>query len=552
MLFIVLFSERKIASYLSAMGQKFLSAYRSWGTYIAFSTILLTVYLVAPNYTSFGYLFFLLIWLIGRQILGKTRWQLWFPLKLYAVAVLVLIYSMSVFLSFQTWLSRMVDLDFTFGYNKEASVLRNIWESLAVLVVMQLYSYERSHNKYCPAEDCYEQEIVAPSFTKRLLIWHSEKILSLALFYASLSPVSVFGCVYLLGLVISSMLPKTSRVPSTLFLVYSALLAIAEYLFQMWGDQAEMFPGQRCSYLSLLLGLQLYKPGFSGIESGLRSKILVIIACILRYNVFRWLEMMPCDNGSRGKWDEPCTLFALLDGYLPNEEATSPGFSSLNSAMFTPERCSFEGVNTNTYLYNYFWESSKESRKWNRKMIISLRKQRLDMQKTTLKIYIKFCIENMFNLFGLEINMIVLLLASFTVLNAISLLYIASLAACILLHRHIIKKLWHVFVFLSASIIILEYLALWLNLISPAMGEARVPCHDCWRASDVYFNYCKKCWLGIISLKKCFLCRLTGKFYYCFQFYYRFQWWLLFSVVYSVVILNVYRFQLLLFHSSFS
>ncbi|EXC31832.1 hypothetical protein L484_020660 [Morus notabilis] len=477
--------ERKIASYLSAMGQKFLSAYRSWGTYIALSTILLTVYLVAPNYTSFGYLFFLLIWLIGRQILGKTRWQLWFPLKLYAVAVLVLIYSMSVFISFQTWLSRMVDLDFTFGYNKEASVLRNIWESLAVLVVMQLYSYERSHNKYCPAEDCYEQEIVAPSFIKRLLIWHSEKILSLALFYASLSPVSVFGCVYLLGLVISSMLPKTSRVPSTLFLVYSALLAIAEYLFQMWGDQAEMFPGQRRSYLSLLLGLQLYKPGFSGIESGLRSKILVIIACILRYNVFHWLEMMPCDNGSRGKWDEPCTLFALLDGYLPNEEATSPGFSSLNSAMFTPERGSFEGVNTNTYLYSYFWESSKESQKWNRKMIISLRKQRLDMQKTTLKIYIKFWIENMFNLFGLEINMIVLLLASFTVLNAISLL-------------HIIKKLWHVFVFLSASIIILEYLALWLNLISPAMGEAQVPCNDCWRASDVYFKYCKKCWLGTI------------------------------------------------------
>ncbi|EXC05244.1 hypothetical protein L484_002665 [Morus notabilis] len=43
-----------------------------------------------------------------------------------------------------------------------------------------------------------------------------------------------------------------------------------------------------------------------------------------------------------------------------------------------------------------------------------------------------------------------------------------------------------------------KYLALWLNLISPAMGEAQVPCNDCWRASDVYFKYCKKCWLGTI------------------------------------------------------
>lgn len=510
--FATLFSERKIASYLSTMGQKFLSAYRSWGTYISLSTILLTLYLIIPNYTSFGYLFLLLLWLIGRQILGKTSWQLWFPLKVYAVIVLVLIYSMSVFTSFQTWLSRMVDLDSAFGYDKEASTIKNIWVSLAILVVMQLYSYERSHNKYFTADDFVAPDVKALSFIKRLLIWHSEKILSVALFYASLSPVSTFGFGYLLGLVISSMLPKTSRIPSILFLLYSGFLAMAEYLFQMWGDQAEMFPGQKHSYLSLFMGLQLYKPGFFGIESGLRSKVLVIAACILRYNVFHWLEIMPRDSGNRGKWDEPCTLFALIGATNETEtKPTSHTWSSLNSVLFQgpsvvyPEKGSYDGINSSTYLYNYFWESSKESRKWNRRRILSLRKERLDMQKTSLKIYVKFWIENMFNLFGLEINMIVLLLASFTVLNAISLLYIASLAACILLHRHIIKKLWPVFVFLCAFIITIEYLALWLNLAAgkqPVMSEeVQVPCHDCWRTSDIYFNFCKKCWLGI-SLKK--------------------------------------------------
>ncbi|PON85510.1 Piezo family [Trema orientale] len=502
--------ERRIASYLSAMGQKFLSAYRSWGTYIALSTILLTVYLVIPNYTSFGHLFFVLLWLIGRQILGTTRWQLWFPLKVYAVIILVFIYSISVFISFQTWLSSMVDLDSAFGYNKEASILKNIWESLAILVVMQLYSYERSHNNNFTAYDCDAQETKPLSFIKRILIWHSEKILSLSLFYASLSPVSTFGVVYLLGLVISSMLPKTSRIPSTLFLLYSGLISMAEYLFQMWGDQAEMFPGQKHSHLSMFLGLQLYRPGFFGIESGLRSKVLVIAACVLRYNVFHWLETMPCDDGNRGKWDEPCTLFALTEGAPSETESkpTSGTWSSLNSALFqqpsvvSTEKGPSDGINTSTSLYNYFWESSKESRKWNRRRILSLRKERLDMQKTSLKIYMKFWIENMFNLFGLEINMIVLLLASFTVLNAISLLYIASLAACVLLNRHIIKKLWPVFVFLSASIVTIEYLALWLNLVvgkQPVMSEeARVPCHDCWRTSEVYFDFCRKCWLGSI------------------------------------------------------
>ncbi|KAL5566153.1 hypothetical protein UlMin_029317 [Ulmus minor] len=514
--------ERKIALYLSTMGQKFFTAYRSWGTYIAFLTILLTVYLVVPNYTSFGYIFFLLFWLIGRQILGKTRRHLWFPLKFYAVSVLVFIYSMNVFVSFQTWLSKMVDLGSAFGYDQEASILKNIWESLAVLVVMQLYNYERSQSNNFTGNDCDAPDMTVLSFIKRLLIWHSEKILFLALFYASLSPISIFGLLYLLGLVMSSMLPKTSRIPSIIFLVYSGLLAMIEYLFQMWGDQAEMFPGQKHYNVSLFLGLQLYKPGFFGLESGLRCKFLVIVACILRYNVFHWLEIMPLDNRNRGKWDEPCSLFPLAEG-APNEtksrpprvasslsekeDARSHSWPSLKSALIrgpsveSSEKEFSDGSNSNAYLYSYFWESSKESRKWNRKRILSLRKERLDMQKTTLKISVKFWIENMFNLFGLEINMIALLLASFSVLNAISLLYIALLAACVLLHRHIIQKLWPVFVFLFASIFTLEYLALWLNLASwkqHDMSATQLRCHDCWRTSDAYFNYCTKCWLGTI------------------------------------------------------
>ena len=527
-------SERRITSYLTAVGQKFLSTYQLCGAYIVFLTILLNLYLLTPNYTSFGYMFFLLLWMIGSQLVGKTKRRLWFPLKVYAAIVFVLIYSMSVFLSLQTWLSKVVDINSAFGYSPEASTLNNIWGPLAVLVVMQLHSYERRQSNNFKLGDSDAPEIGAFAFVKRVLIWHSEKILLLALFYASLSPISAFGFLYLLGLVICSTLPKSSRIPSKLFLVYSGLLMMVEYLFQMWGDEAEMFPGQKHSYLSLLLGLQLYKPGFYGLEAGLRGKVLVIVACIFQYNIFCWLDKMPCHNGNRGKWDEPCALFGAAEevSYTTiacttkskpsrdadpllekKEEETRHLRSSLNSGLsqgpgLVSENGGSEGSNTRKYLYRYFWESSKDRHKWNRKRILFLRKERLDMQKNTFKISMKFWMENMFNLFGLEINMIALLLASFAVLNAFSLLYIASLAACILLHRHVVRKLWPVFVFLFASVVTLEYLSIWMNLASwkqHAPSEAQVTCNECWRISDVYFNYCKKCWLGT-SLKKWVKC----------------------------------------------
>lgn len=518
------YSERRTISYLKVIRQKFLSVYRSCGKYIAFLTILLSVYLCTPNYASFGYLFFLLLWISGRQLAGKTRKHLWYPMKVYAAVVFVSIYSIGVFSSSEMWFPGIIGLQSAFGYNPAASMLQNIWESLAVLIVMQLYSYERRQNKSSGSIDYDTPETIPFPFTRRLLVRHTEKILSLALFYASLSPISAFGFLYLLGLINCSRLPKSSQIPAKVFLVYSGLLVMVEYLFQMWGGEAEMFPGQEHSQLSLLMGLQLYKPGFKGIESGLRGKVVVIVACILQYNVFRWLEKMQHANGNGGKWNEP-PLFNPVE--VPNETTactsqdkqvenpTSPtikrgarshSWPTINSALSQgPDSAQRDSVKKLRLFH--FWESSKDSLKWNRKRLLFLRKERLEMQKTVLKVSMKFWIENMFNLFGLEINMIALLLASFAVLNAISLLYIASLAACALLHRLLIKKLWPVFVFLFASVITVEYLAIWMHLAFVNQQiDGQVPCRDCWRVSDIYFSYCKKCWLGISPLMHVLLC----------------------------------------------
>ncbi|XP_057439423.1 piezo-type mechanosensitive ion channel homolog isoform X2 [Lotus japonicus] len=530
---------RRTISYLEITRQNFLSVYRSCGKYIAFLTILLCVYLCTPNYASFGYLFFLLLWISGRQLSGKTRKHLWNPMKIYAVFVFVSIYSIGVVSSSDMWFPMIIDLQTAFGYNPAASMFQNIWESLAILVVMQLYSYERRQSKSSGSSDFDLPEVGPFPFTRRLLVRHTEKILFLALFYASLSPISAFGFLYLLGLINCSRLPKSSQIPAKVFLVYSGLLIMVEYLFQMLGDQAEMFPGQKYSQLSLIMGLQLYKPGFKGLESGFRGKVVVIVACILQYNVFRWLEKMQYVDPNGGKWNEPCPLFNMVD--IPNETtactpqnkqaetstsatikrlARSRSCPTVNSALSQGTDSGIEGDSTKKLRQLHFWESSKDSLKWNRKRLLFLRKERLEMQKTALKVSLKFWIENMFTLFGLEINMIALLLASFAVLNAISLLYIASLAACVLLHRLLIKKLWPIFVFLFASVVTVEYLAIWMRLTFMNLEiEEHVPCRDCWRVSDIYFSYCRKCWLGIIVDDPRMLIGYYGVFMFsCFKF----------------------------------
>nr|KYP71537.1 Protein FAM38B [Cajanus cajan] len=439
--------ERRIASYLSTIGQKFLSIYRSFGTYIAFLTILLTVYMVRPNY-----------------------------------------------ISFEMWLSKLIDLYFYLGYDSKASSFDNVWESLAVLIVMQLYSYERRQSKQNRQDHLDQLEPGALGFIRRFFIWHSQKILFIALFYASLNPISAFGFLYLIGLAFCSILPKNSSIPSKSSLVYTGFLVAAEYLFQMW-------------------------------ESGLRGKVLVIVACTLQYNVFRWLERMPNTVLSNGEWEEPCPLFvptedAFINVDMCNEES-KPSYNSdppsaikevvsskslqivTSGPSQAPDTPSFKTRGSDSsskkYSFGFIWGSSKESHKWNKKRIVALRKERFETQKTVLKIYLKFWMENLFNLFGLEINMISLLLVSFALLNALSMLYIALLAACILLNRQIIRKVWSIFVFLFASILILEYLAIWKDMLplnSHASSEIR--CHDCWKTSTLHFHYCKKCWLGII------------------------------------------------------
>ncbi|KAK6940875.1 Piezo non-specific cation channel, R-Ras-binding domain, partial [Dillenia turbinata] len=511
-----LIHERRIASYLGAIGQECLSIYRSCGTYVAFLTILVTVYLVTPNYVSFGYLFLLLLWISGRQLVEKTKKRLWFPLKAYAVLVFVFIYSLSICPTFQMWLSDMIDLHRYLGFESEASLFKNVWISLAVLIVMQLYSYERRESRLNRLEDSG-----VPGFFRRFLIWHSQKILLVMIFYASLSPVCASGLVYLLGLVICSTLPKASRIPSKCFLVYTGLMVLTEYLFQMFGELAEMFPGQKNSDLSLFLGFEVFQPGFWGLESGLRGKILVIAACTLQYNVFRWLEKMPRTILNSKKWEEPCPLFLSAEDAW-SVVSVSNGETKLDldsitesekqngltcniwpylSHPITSEAEASQNGHTGKDSFAYIWGSSEGTHKWNKRHIITLKKERFEAQKTALKVYLMFWIENMFNLFGLEINMIALLLASFALLNVVSLLYIALLAACILLDRRTLRKLWPMFVFLFASILILEYFALWRNTVllnQDQPSETAVHCHECWRSSNLYLNFCKNCWLGLV------------------------------------------------------
>ncbi|XP_020597210.1 piezo-type mechanosensitive ion channel homolog isoform X2 [Phalaenopsis equestris] len=518
--------EKLIASYLSKVGQKCLSTYRSYGTYVVFLTVLLTLYLVRPNYISFGYLFFLLLWIIGRQLVGQTRRRLWFPLKVYSTIVFVFTYILSTSKSLESYLSKWIDLYAYLGYSPESSLPRNIWESLAVLIVMQFHSYERRRsrcNVIFEISDASQKGFLG--FMRRFLIWHCEKILSVAVFYAALSPISAFGFLYLLFLIICSILPKTSRIPSKLVLVYSGLLVMYEYLFQLWGKEAHMFPGQKLYGLSLFLGLRSFKPGFWGLESGLRGKIMVIVTCILQYNVFHWQEKMPSCQVNSGKWDEPCQLFITnehdSEDYLYHDEEKTPllGSSTLfsknggvaaKSIPFVSSK-SYETSDpgpsmrssttaTKRYSLGFLWGSSKESHKWNKKIILALRKERLEMQKITLIIYTKFWIENIFRHHGLEINMIVLLVASFTALNVISMFYIACLVTCIFLKRDAIRKLWPIFVLAFASILVLEYFAFWKKNILwiHFPTDANVHCHDCWSNSSLYFDYCTKCWLGIV------------------------------------------------------
>uniref|UniRef100_I1NNA4 Piezo non-specific cation channel R-Ras-binding domain-containing protein n=1 Tax=Oryza glaberrima TaxID=4538 RepID=I1NNA4_ORYGL len=423
--------------------------------------------------------------------------------------------------------SKFVKLYPDLGFDPEASLLMNVWQSLAVLVVMQLYSYERRQNsdKNFGVSDASESGLLG--FLRRLLIWHSEKILSVTVFYACLSSISLSGLIYLLGLIMFSILPKVSRIPSKVYLVYTGLLATSEYLFQMLCEPAQMCPGQQFHGLSVFLGLKHYDAGFWGVEYGLRGKVLVIVACTIQYNVFHWLDLMPTSLLHEGKWEEPCQLFISGDTSSNardnnKDSHSSNRFSSLfskvqgligsssSSSLSSGSTCqTSEPVQNETsgsdegkrYSFSKIWGMSKESHKWDKRKIISLRRERFETQKTTFKCYMKFWMENLFKLRGLEINMIVLLLASFTLLNVISIFYITCLVVCILMNRDLIQKLWPLFVVLFASVLLLEYFALWKEGMPwlHSINDIEVHCRECWKNSRIFFAYCSKCWLGLIA-----------------------------------------------------
>ncbi|PKA54847.1 hypothetical protein AXF42_Ash000682 [Apostasia shenzhenica] len=516
--------EKIIARYLSDVGQFFSRTYHSFGTYVAFLTILINVYLVNPNYISFGYLLFLLLWITGRQLVEETTRKLWCPLNAYAILVFIFTYSLSISTSFQILVSRIINLYPDLGFRSEASMFENIRHPLAILIVMQLYSYERS-------EKTQSREIYSGSnmgfvgFVRRFLIWHSEKILSAAAFYVSLSSISAVGFVYLVALIVFSAFPKASHFPSKFFLVYTAIIVTLDYSFQLWGELLLMFPGQELYAFSIFLGFTKFDFGFKGIEMGLRGKILVIISCILQYNVFHWLKSIPVSFVYKGQWEEPCHLFLsreklsigiysaevttpLVDSTFPTlrqSSATSLSFPSFKSDINRAKDAIVRAIQGSERgkekkAFGYIGENSRENQKWDVKRMRYLRRERFELQKSAAKVYVKFWFENLFKLRGLEINMTALLLASFLVLNVISIFYILCLLICILLKRDIIRKSWPIFMFSFASILILEYSAIWKSsiLLTYSPSEMKVHCHDCWSSSSDYISYCKKCWLGVI------------------------------------------------------
>ncbi|KAF8655992.1 hypothetical protein HU200_060840 [Digitaria exilis] len=141
---------------------------------------------------------------------------------------------------------------------------------------------------------------------------------------------------------------------------------------------------------------------------------------------------MPASLVHNGKWEEPCQLFISSNQpYNPvrsNEENHSSNrfsslFSKVQGLIGGSSSSSLGPGNTyqkseyvdnaikgsdedKRYSFAKIWGLSKESHKWDKKRVISLKRERFETQKITFKCYMKFWIENIFKLRGLEINMI--------------------------------------------------------------------------------------------------------------------------------------------------
>ncbi|KAJ7571313.1 hypothetical protein O6H91_01G159100 [Diphasiastrum complanatum] len=548
-----------ITKYLTAIGESFRATYRSFGTHIVFATVLLVLYAAGQNYVSLGYMCFLLFWIIGRQMLGETTRHLWLPLMIFAGLVFLFRYVITVFPDLQMQLSKCFNLRADLGFDPNATLVENLWDPLAILSALQLYRYERSQTAVSAEDGDQLGDHIDPNrgyigFFKRLLILHSGKFLIISTFYAAITPVSAAGFLYALMIICTSTMSKTCRFPGQLCAFYSGLLIISEYVYQMWGSQAEMFPGQIHGPFMHWLGFRVYSKGFWGTESGARSKVIVLIACMLQYCTFKWLDQLPASLQADERDGEPCLLFlpyprrdkvrnlfpsdkgCLLQQTLATHEVdknkqvllySEPQSSVRGSEKISRTYCqqldtsiaqaSAEGPKaidlpaTNLSLKKFklekspsdnLWEISRESKKWSKRAMLFLKRERYEAQLRTLKIYFKHTVEHFFKLYGLEINMLGLLIGSFAVLNVISLVYVLLLALYVLVSRRSLKILWPLFVLLFASIMVLEYVA--LGKIPPSwsiphtLGESEVHCHECWKNPSKYFDFCSRCWLGIV------------------------------------------------------
>ena len=513
-----------------------------FGTYIAYTTILCLIYGVAQSYASFGYLFFLLCWVIGRQVVGKSEQQLWLPLMIFAGVVFIVRYILCAFPGTQDYVNDHIPLAEGLGFHKDMSIFGNLWDCLTILIVMQLFRYERAQKEYSLEDPEQAGDHINLTFgyialMKRFLILHSCKVLSVAVFYVAITPVSAFGFVYLVMLILTCNMSKTARLPGQIIAQYTAVLMVIEYLFQLWGEKEDMVLGQVHGEFTFWLGLRLYDSGFWATEAGMRSKAVVLAACVLQSTTLGWLELLPASLRVDEQYEEPCLLFlpyprrnrsSFKSPLEPPSPATpspqdslsrdrslsqSTPISAWKSSISTAESSAGSGrfVSQTPMQGSLNEDSSRnlrgigsESRQWTKSKVLLQKHDRYEAQVRTMNIYIKHIIEHFCQLYGLELSMIALLVASFALLNVVSLIYVFILALCILLNKRTLKTFWPIFVVLFGVILVAEYVVLckapplW-NTPDPMFGTTSARCADCLQSYTGHFSYCWKCWLGKLS-----------------------------------------------------
>ncbi|KAG0610440.1 hypothetical protein M758_7G065700 [Ceratodon purpureus] len=531
-----------ITKRLAAFTERLRYVYRMFGTYIAYTTILCLIYGVGQSYVSFGYLFFLLCWVIGRQIVGKSEQQLWLPLMIFAGVVFIVRYILCAFPDTQDYVDDYISLAQGLGFHSDMSIFENLWDCLTILIVMQLFRYERAH-KECSLEDPEQAgDHINLTFglialMKRFLILHSGKVLFMAVFYVAITPVSAFGFLYLVMLVFTCNMSKTSRLPGQIIAQYTAVLMVVEYLFQLWGEKEDMVLGQVHGEFTFWLGLRSYGSGFWATEAGMRSKAVVLASCILQSTTLGWLELLPASLRVDEQYEEPCLLFLpyprrnrnsfrspqeppspatpIPQDSLSNDKSfpqTTPSTSARNSSISTAESSTGSGRfvsqtptrgSANEDSSRNLWGIGTDSRQWSKRAMLLQKHDRYEAQIRTMNIYIKHIIEHFCQLYGLELSMIALLVSSFALLNVVSLVYVFILALCILLNKRTLKTLWPVFVVLFGLILVAEYAVLckapplWSTPDPMFGGTPSARCADCLQSYTGHFSYCWKCWLGL-------------------------------------------------------